>query len=109
MGFWDIFTCSVDKNTELTDAQKLTYLRGQLEGEAKQLLAGFKLESINYAPALKLLIDHYGQIDRIKLAIVTNLCQLNTPSNNIEDLKHFYADFESLYKSVEAQDNYVQE
>ena len=50
------------------------------------------------------MIDHYGQIDRIKLAIVTNLCQLNTPRNNIEDLKHFYADFESLYKSVEAQD-----
>ena len=50
------------------------------------------------------MIDHYGQIDRIKLAIVTNLCQLNTPRNNIEDLKYFYADFESLYKSVEAQD-----
>ena len=78
----------------MTDVHKLTYLRGQLEGEAKQLLAGFKLESINYA--VKLLIDHYGQIDRIKLAIVTNLCQLNTPRINIEDLKHFYADFESL-------------
>ena len=63
VGFWDIFTCSIDKNTELTDVQKLTYLRGQLDGDSKQLLAGFKQESISYAPSVKLLIDHNGQID----------------------------------------------
>ena len=51
------------------------------------------------------MIDHYGQIDRIKLAIVTHLCQLNTPRNNIEYLKHFYADFESLYKSQDMSRN----
>ena len=102
VGFWDIFSCSVDGNKDLSDIQKLTYLRGQLVGEASKLIAGFKLEAKNYAPAVALLKDNYGQVDRIKYALVTNLCQINPPSYNISELKQFYASFESIFKSIES-------
>ena len=107
--FWDMFKCSVDNEDGLSKIQKLAYLRGQLTGEAKQLIEGFKLESLNYAPAVKLLQDTYGQKDRIKMSLVSKLCNLETPRYNVEDLKLFYAQFEGVYKSLEAQEVTMEE
>ncbi|MCP4991916.1 MAG: DUF1759 domain-containing protein, partial [Colwellia sp.] len=100
--FWDIFKCSVHDNKDLGDIQKFSYLRGQLEGEAKQLLEGFKLESANYNAAVNLLLENYGQKERVKASLVTNLCELRSPNYNVEELKSFYASMESLLRTLDS-------
>ena len=74
--FYDLFSCSIHNNNNLTDIQKLTYLKGQLGGEAAKLISGFKLEGSNYNPAIQLLIDNYGRKDRISYALITQLTSL---------------------------------
>lgn len=102
--FWGIFECSIHQNKELTDIQKLTYLKSQLEGEAAKLVSGFKLEACNYGPAIQLLKDNYGRKDRVSYALVTELTNLPKPTHNVSSLKQFTAKYESLYKSLVTQD-----
>lgn len=58
-----MFECSIHKKKELTNIQKLPYLKGQLEGEAAKLISDLKLEACSYDPAIQLL--KVGCEDRI--------------------------------------------
>ena len=71
----------MDDDKTLTDIQKLTYLKGQLEVEAAKLVFGFKLEPNSYSPAVQLLKDNYGRRDRINYALVTDLTTIVKPQN----------------------------
>ena len=46
--FWDSLEAAVDTNRSLTGVQKLSYLRTQLQGEARHVIAGFPLTSTSY-------------------------------------------------------------
>ncbi|WP_435336450.1 DUF1759 domain-containing protein, partial [Klebsiella pneumoniae] len=104
-----LFQCSVHGRDDLTDIQKFTYLKGQLEGEAKQLIAGFSLESHSYQPAVSLLTETYGRADRIKAAHVTTFCSLEPPRFNIQNLKEFHASLECSLKSMKAMNITLEE
>ena len=41
--FWDCFEASIHTNDNLTAVQRLSYLRSQLQGEARRVIAGFPL------------------------------------------------------------------
>ena len=43
--FWDSFDTTVKKNPSLEDIDKLNYLRAQLRGEAKDVIAGLEVTS----------------------------------------------------------------
>ena len=89
-----MFCCSVGNQKDLTDIQKFTYLKGQLRGEALQLISSFSLAGNSYEPAMTVLTDTYGQEDRIKAAHISNLCELKCPLYEAGDLKAFFAKFE---------------
>ena len=43
--FWDLFECTVHKNTKLTDIEKLSYLPSKIVGEARGAIAGLVLSN----------------------------------------------------------------
>lgn len=57
--FFESFKSAIH-NKPGAQAEKLNLLRNLLEGEPKALISGFRLEDRNYAPALQLLKDNYG-------------------------------------------------
>ena len=99
-GFWDVFEHIIDSHKELSDVQKFTYLKGQMEGEAAELIKGFKVEGISYAVAVDLLKTTYGQPDKIKAALVQQLVDLTVPIYEVSSLKNFYASFESTVRAM---------
>lgn len=48
LSFLDLYKCSVHDNKNLTNIQKLTYLKRQMVGEAHQLIEGCKLGTSYY-------------------------------------------------------------
>ncbi|KAL3080293.1 hypothetical protein niasHS_012398 [Heterodera schachtii] len=49
------------------DVEKLLHLKGLLEGEARELISGIKLEAANFNVAMQLLRDTYGVVIDIRL------------------------------------------
>ena len=58
--FWDAFLSSIDKNEELDDVQKFNYLKSHLYGSAARLLDGLQSTNENYAEAVEMLNDRFG-------------------------------------------------
>ena len=100
-GFWELFKCAVDDRADLTDIQKFSYLKGQMQGEALTLIGGFSMEAASYEPAHKLLKDTYGQEDQIKAAHIISLLELAAPEYNVKSLKNFHASFSCILKVIE--------
>ena len=98
--FWDLFETSVHNRSDLSNIQKLTYLKGQLDGPAKQLLEGFSLEAANYATCVDLLKKSYGSTDVIKATHIQSLVELSPPSFNLGELADFRATFECHIRSL---------
>ena len=55
--FYDTFEAAIDKNENLSNVQKFTYLQGYLEGPVLKYIGGMTLSSENYIQALKQLKD----------------------------------------------------
>ena len=60
MSFFDLFRAAVDSNTQLTDSEKLNYLRACLKGDAAKLICSVSITDANYAIAMGLLTDRYA-------------------------------------------------
>ena len=58
--FSDTFNIAIHKNTDLSDIERFTYLKGYLTGEAARCIEGFTLTAANYSKALDLLKDRFG-------------------------------------------------
>ena len=99
-GFYDVFESVIVKNKELTPVQKLSYLKGQLKGEAAELIKGFKIENNSYEAAIDLLQKTYGQEEKVKTAFIQRLLELVPPEHEVENLKSFYASFESTVRTL---------
>ena len=55
MSFWDSYESIIHSNANLTDVQKFTYLKSQLEGTAARVVEGFAMTNANYVRATDLL------------------------------------------------------
>ena len=60
--FWDSFETAIHNNSQLNGAQKLTYLRAQLRGDAAQVIAGLPLTSPSYQHSIEVLKKRFGEI-----------------------------------------------
>ncbi|UYV77376.1 hypothetical protein LAZ67_15000774, partial [Cordylochernes scorpioides] len=73
LSFKDLFLVTIDKNTTLSDIQKLKYLHSSLKGDAARIIKGFPITENNYQQAWKTLIERYdnkreiifSQLDKI--------------------------------------------
>ena len=87
--FYECFVASVSESN-LSEIEKFAYLRGQLTGEALSAINGLSLTSANYAVALDLLRDRFGDVNVLIRAHVRELLTLEVVSNNSQNsLKQF--------------------
>ena len=90
--------------------QRFSYLKSQLEGEAARTIGGFALTNTNYAQAVDLLREWYGQKQKIIHATMQALLQLPIPSSSLHSLRKFYDDMETKIHALESlgkpQENY---
>ena len=63
--FWEQFESSTDQDPTLTTINKHVFLRGYLEGEPKMLVDGIAVTASAYEDTKKILLDRYGDKDRI--------------------------------------------
>ena len=59
MSFFDLFRASVDGNNQLSDSEKLNYLKICLVGDAAKLTASVTITDANYSIAMKLFHERY--------------------------------------------------
>ena len=100
--FWDFFQATIDKNKQLSDTEKMCYLRGRLTGEAKDTISGLMLSSENYEIAKTLLKERCGNYQWIIHFHFTQLINLKPALNSPKGLRLFYDQMESHLRSLEA-------
>ena len=59
MSFIDLFRASVNSNSQLTNSEKLNYLRACLKGDAAKLISSITITDANYTIARQLLQERY--------------------------------------------------
>ncbi|MCP3665191.1 MAG: DUF1759 domain-containing protein, partial [Gammaproteobacteria bacterium] len=57
--FWDSFSVSIHKNTQLTTVGKFLYLKSLIRGDAEKVIAGFPLTETHYKQAIHALQDRF--------------------------------------------------
>lgn len=107
--FWDVFKSAVHEREDVSKAQRFSYLRGQLKGEAKQLLAGFPTADAFYDEAVELLKKTYGKPYTIIRAHIHSLLDLASPKANAKDLRAFMAQYECHLRALTALDVKVED
>ena len=88
-------------NINLTDVQKFSYLKSLLESDAARMVDGFALTNSNYARAIDLMKERYGQQHKITHATMQTLLQLPAPSNSLHSLRHYYDKMEIYIRGLE--------
>ena len=67
--FWDQFNVAVHSSTQLSDSQKLVYLREPVkDGPAKSVIKGLSQSSENYSEAINCLTQRYDRPHRVHQA-----------------------------------------
>lgn len=74
--FLSMFDSLVDSRPDLSSAQKMAYLLGALEGEAKELTQHLSIEDHNYKSARDLLYRRYQNVRRLADVHVGNILAL---------------------------------
>lgn len=79
--FSDLFQSTITNNTDLTNSQRLQYLRASLKGDASTILRTTKVTDANFAPAWQLLEDRYNVQNALVYAQVRALFSQPKASN----------------------------
>lgn len=98
--FWDSYEAAIHSNTQLNGAQKLSYLRAQLRGDAAQAIAGLSLTSASYEHSIEVLKKHFGQSHILVSSHMQALIDLSSPTNTLEELRRFHDLIESHIRSL---------
>ena len=98
--FWDCFDSAVNSNPVLSDVQKLSYLRAQLQGDASRVVAGFPLTNTSYNQSVALLKNRFGQPHKLVNAHLQALLHLPNPSNTLTSLQLFHDSVEGHIRSL---------
>ena len=76
--FWNNFSSALHENKRLPDVEKLNYLRAEIEGNAKRVIAGLKITNDNYEVAVKILRDRFGDHQTVISGHYTKVMDLQT-------------------------------
>ena len=99
--FWDSFEAAIHTNESLNDIEKLNYLRTYLEGPAA---AGLALTKENYATAVELLRDRYGNKQMIISSHMDSMLKIPrvVSAMDIEQVRMVYDKIEINVRSLQA-------
>ena len=102
--FWDSFSASIDKNSTLSDVDKMTHLKTLCVGEAALCISGFSISAANYNSAVELLKSRFGDpriIINHHMDSLVNLQPVKT-ENDIKSLRFLYDKVMSHIRALEA-------
>ena len=102
--FKDRFEVSVNKVASLSEIEKFTYLQGYLGGEALRAITGLSLTGNNYAEALEILQQRYGNKQVIVNSHMDELVNIAavTSMNATKKLRELYDKVETNLRSLQA-------
>ncbi|KAI3409782.1 hypothetical protein GPALN_016303 [Globodera pallida] len=96
--FYESFKSAIGSQ-QIRSAEKLNLLRHLLGGEARELIAGFRLEDANYAVALQLLKDTYGAPEEHIRSLHFELANL-TACKSLRDTRDFMLQLERITREL---------
>ena len=102
--FWDAFSNAVHKNSQLSEIDKFTYLKGLLGGEASTAIAGLSLTQGNYGVAIEILKKRFGDEQKIISAHMEILLKLTPVHNGKETgkLRKLYYEIEVRIRGLQS-------
>jgi len=99
--FWDNFHSLIGNKPEISNVEKLNYLRGQLRGHPASMAKAYVVTHENYETVVEMLQNRYGDTRRSKLDLVQDLHNLPCPNHDLEELNEFHVQFETSIRSLE--------
>ena len=102
--FWDTFKSAVNRNTDISRIQKLTYLRSCVTGAVESAIAGLPLTEDNYKTAIDILRDRFGKPQLLISNYMEALLKLATVSSmhKTKKLRELYDKIEVKIRSLKA-------
>ena len=101
--FWSTFKSTVDDRTELTDSQKLNYLRQAITDPTLQLLLHTPMETPGtYNKIIKELKERFQKTREIHQALVKTIITAKAPKYSRSELRLFYDVFTTTLSNLEA-------
>uniref|UniRef100_A0A914HA62 CCHC-type domain-containing protein n=1 Tax=Globodera rostochiensis TaxID=31243 RepID=A0A914HA62_GLORO len=97
--FYESFRSAIGSHQAIGKTEKFNLLRNMLSGEARELVAGFRLEDKNYDVALHLLKDTYGAPEEHMRALHFELANLKA-CKNLRDTQDFLLQLERLTREL---------
>jgi len=83
--FKDAFNAAVGRRRDLTNSEKLQYLKRSCAGDVSKLLEMFAIVDANYPRAMAALDERYGKTSAIMDATVKELRELNAATASVAD------------------------
>ncbi|XP_037921349.1 uncharacterized protein LOC119658153 [Hermetia illucens] len=98
------FRVAVHDRTDLTGADKFNYLSNHLVGKAADTIAGFTPTNANYDSTVSLLLEQYGNVDKLvdhTMQQLMNLFRINS-RHDVTKLRKLYTDIRAHTRSLTA-------
>ncbi|XP_065680602.1 uncharacterized protein LOC136094543 [Hydra vulgaris] len=101
--FWENFDCAINKNDELSNIQKMTYLRNLIHGQAYSAINGLSLSNENYTIALDILKQRFSNKQLTVFFYMKKLLKLDRLNNikNVNLLRKLLDTIEIQIRSLE--------
>lgn len=106
LSFRDLFTSLIHLKDDLPNVEKLHYLKGCLEGEAKALIDSLRITEANYKIAWEMLSNRYNNSKLLKKRQVQALYKL--PVLNKESVKDLHLLLDGFEKAIQTLDQVVE-
>lgn len=87
--FSDLFKATIHYNVELTNSQRLQYLKASLKGDAASILRTTKITDANFAPAWKSLEERYNVASALVHAQIHTLFS-QPKASNVNGIKSLF-------------------
>ncbi|XP_055911309.1 uncharacterized protein LOC129945530 [Eupeodes corollae] len=102
MPFWDQFNSAVHQNNQLSAAEKFNYLEDVLSGAAKKAISGFTATSSCYDAAVALLLEQYGDTEKLIDNHMQKLISLSpvTVKSDVVGLRNLYNHVSTSIRSL---------
>ena len=107
--FWQTFENEIDSRTDISGAQKFSYLKGQLRDESLQIIAGLSPSNDNYTEAIVMLKANYDKPYLVREKYLKELFDLKCENSSRPSLKKFRAEYSCHLRGLKAMKEKVDE
>ena len=108
--FWSTFRSTVDDRIELSDSQKLNYLRQSIKDPALQLLLNSPMETPDtYKNIVRELKDRFQKTREIHQALVKTITTMSSPKHTRADLRMTYDVLTTTITNLKSTKHYTME